>query len=63
MNKDLPNENKNYLFRTSLYKGVSHHNLHEVRLRADTGVGKLSGGKKGRHVLLRACDVGKLEAG
>ena len=34
-----------------------------LRLRAHLGVGMRSGGKEGKRVLLRVCNVGKHEAG
>ena len=40
-------------------QGVSQHHLHQAETRGT----QRSGSKPGRHVLLRACDVGKLEAG
>ena len=40
-------------------QGVSQHDLHQAETRGT----QRSGSKPGRHVLLRACDVGKREAG
>ena len=40
-------------------QGVSQHDLHQAETRGT----QRSGSKPGRHVLLRASDVGKLEAG
>ena len=48
------------LYRARESATTSHIRL---RLRTGIGVGKPSGGKQGRLVLLTACEVGKLEVG
>ena len=47
-----------FLQNLSPEQGVSHHHPLRLRLRAHIAVGTHSGGKKGKHVLLRACNVG-----
>ena len=52
-------------FRICLQSKESATTTHSprLRLRAHLGVGMHSGGKEGKRVLLRVCNVGKYEAG
>ena len=52
-----------FLQNLSPEQGVSHQHSPRLRLRAHLGVGMRSGGKEGKRVLLRVCNVGKHEAG
>ena len=52
-----------FLQNLSPEQGVRQHHSPRLRLRAHTGVGTHSGGKEGKCVLLRACNVGKPETG
>ena len=47
-----------FLQNFSPEQGVRHHHSPRLRLRAYLGVGTLSGGKEGKRVLLRVCNMG-----